>query len=115
MPRPVAPLLIAGAVGLALWTATAVASGRPEPWDSGLYWSTSYPAALALSAVLGLAFPQGAWRWAAVLVGSQLFVMLASGPGLGLLPLGLIALAVLSLPAIVAAELAAVAGRRLQS
>lgn len=114
MSRPATPLLIAGASGLVLWTMTAIMGGSREPWDSGLYWSVSYPAALGLSAALGFIFPHGAWRWAAMLVCSQLVVMLLAGSGLGLLPLGLIALAVLSLPAIALAEIAAAVQRRLQ-
>jgi hypothetical protein len=114
MFRPSTPLLIAGIIGLVLWTATAIVGGTREPWDSGLYWSLSYPAALGLSAALGFIFPHGAWRWAAMLVCSQLIIMLLAGSGLGLLPLGLIMLAVLSLPAIALAEIAAAVQRRLQ-
>jgi hypothetical protein len=114
MFRPSTPLLIAGVSGLVLWTATAIIGGNREPWDSGLYWSLSYPIALGLSAALGFVFPHGAWRWAAVLVCSQFVVMLLAGSGLGLLPLGLIALAVLSLPAIALAEIAAAVQRRLR-
>jgi hypothetical protein len=111
MFRSAVPFLIAGVIGLVLWTATALIGGTREPWDNGLYWSSAYPTSLGLSALLGLAYPRGAWRWAAILTGSQLVVMLVSGSGLGLLPLGLIALAVLSLPAVALAELAAAASR----
>jgi hypothetical protein len=99
--------LIAALVGLALWAATAVLGGRAEPWDVGFYWTVSYPLALIGAAVLGYAFPSRSWRWALVLVCSQLPVMMASGSGLGLLPLGLVLLAILSLPAIAVARFGA--------
>lgn len=90
-----------------LWTATSALSGRREPWDWGGYWTVSYPIALLLAGVLGSLFPQRPWRWALVVIFSQMIVMLIGGSGLGLLPLGLVLLGVLSLPAIVAAKLGA--------
>lgn len=105
---------IGAGVGFLLWGMTALAGHRPEPWDTALYWSLSYPAALALAAILGFAFPRRAWRAAAALIGAQLPVMLLSGAGLSLLPLGLILLAILSLPAIALAEGAAFIGRRIE-
>jgi hypothetical protein len=94
-------------LGTALWTATAIAGGRAEPWDSALYWSASYPSALALAAAIGFLFPDRPWRWAVVLVFTQLPVMAVSAPGLGLLPLALVMLGLLSLPAILLAAVAA--------
>jgi len=106
------PFSIATFGGLLLWTATAVAGGRAEPWDSPLYWTVSYPAALAFCLVLGLVFPERPWRWALVLIGSQLLVMAFSSPGLGLLPLGLVMLGILSLPGVVLARIGGRIGRR---
>jgi hypothetical protein len=57
--------------------------------------------------VLGYAFPQRPWRWAVVMMFMQAAVMVIAGSGFGLLPLGLILLAVLSLPAVALARLAA--------
>lgn len=92
---------------LALWLATSALSGRREPWDWSGYWTVSYPMALLLAGVLGALFPQRPWRWALVVIFSQMIVMLFGGSGLGLLPLGLILLGVLSLPAIAAAKFGA--------
>ena len=100
--------------GTALWAATAIAGDRAEPWDSGLYWTVSYPFALMLSGAFGFGFPRHPWRWALLLLYSQLAVMLLSGAGLGLLPLGLILLGVLSLPALVVAKLGAVMRLRIE-
>jgi hypothetical protein len=103
---------IALGAGAALWTITAVATGRIEPWDAGAYWTVSYPIALALSAVLGYFHPRRPWRWAVALVFTQVPVMLVRGAGLGLLPLGMILLAVLCVPALLLAHLAARLRRR---
>lgn len=104
--------LIAAIGGVALWTATALVGGRTEPWDTGLYWSVSYPLALVAAAVLGYVFPSRPWRWALVLIYSQVLVMLVSGSGLGLLPLGLVLLAFLCLPAVALARFGAFARHR---
>jgi hypothetical protein len=98
--------------GLALWTVVAIRGHRIEPWDAAVYWSAGYPCAIALSGLLGYFWPDRPWRWAAVLMFSQVIVMLARGAGLSMFPLGLILLAVLSLPAIGVAELAARLARR---
>jgi len=89
----------------ALWVATAAISGKAEPWDSTVYWTVSYPLAIVLAWVLGYAFPQRPWRWALVVMFTQAAVMIAAGSDVGLLPLGLILLAVLSIPAVVLALL----------
>ena len=94
-------------LGLLLWTLTAHGSHRTEPWDAPGYWTISYPIAIGLSGVLGLTFPQRPWRWAAVLMFSQLVVMLLGGSDASLLPLGLILMAALTLPAAALATLCA--------
>jgi hypothetical protein len=99
--------LIATVGGLALWTTTALLGGRAEPWDTGLYWTISYPLALIGATVLGYVFPSRPWRWALVLVYSQVFVLMVSGSGFGLLPLGLVLLAILCLPAFALAKFGA--------
>jgi hypothetical protein len=93
--------------GLILWTLSAAAGHQREPWDVPSYWTVSYPLAILLSAALAALYPTKPWRWAAVIVFSQLLVMIANGSDFGLLPVGLALLAVLSLPAIAAAFLAA--------
>lgn len=102
---------IAAIGGVALWTLTAFIGGRAEPWDAGLYWVASYPLALLAALVLGYFFPSRPWRWALVLIFSQLPVLLVSGASFGLLPLGIIMLAFLSLPALALAAFGARARR----
>ena len=97
----------AAVLGLLLWTIAAVVEMRVEPWDAPSYWTIFYPAALALSGLLAMLFPQRPWRWALTVMLMQLVVMAAGGSGFNLLPLGVILVAVLSLPAIGLAYLCA--------
>lgn len=98
---------IAAVAGMALWLATSAIGARSEPWDAPIYWTIAYPVAVVLAAVLGYLFPQRPWRWALTLMFMQAAVMLLGGAGFGLLPLGLVLLAVLSLPAVLFAWLGA--------
>lgn len=93
--------------GLLLWTLTAVIGHRREPWDAAAYWTIAYPLAILFSAMLGAFYPLKPWRWAATIIFSQLVVMIAGGSDFSLLPLGLVLLALLALPAIAAASFAA--------
>ena len=99
--------VLSGMTGLALWTMTAIVTGKREPWDAETYWTVSYPLAVFGSVILGFLFPERAWRWAAMLMLMQFVVMIAMGSDLGLLPLGLIVMAILTAPAALAATLAA--------
>jgi type IV secretory pathway VirB2 component (pilin) len=98
---------IAAVAGMALWLATSALGGRSEPWDAPIYWSIAYPVALVLAAGLGYLFPRRPWRWALTVMFMQAAVMVLGGASLGLLPLGLVVLGVLSLPAVLFAWLAA--------
>lgn len=98
---------IALGTGLILWSAASYVAGGGEPWDSGTYWTGAYPLAVIMAAALGFAFPERSWRWALGIMLAQLPVMLATGSGFGLLPLGFVLLGVLSLPAILTAKLGA--------
>src|SRR5262245_36344607 len=103
--RASVPIAIAIAVGMALWFAVALAAGRREAWDTSAYWTMAYPIAVGTFGVLGFAFPQRPWRWAAVLFLSQFAAMVLRGGELGSLwPLGLALFAVLSIPGMAAAR-----------
>ena len=104
---PLRPYSIAIGAGAVLWTITAVATRRIEPWDAGAYWTISYPFAIALAGALGYFYPQRPWRWAVAIIFMQVPVMLVRGAGFGLLPLGMVLLAVLCMPPILLAGAAA--------
>lgn len=93
--------------GAASWVLVALASGRKEAWDSGLYFSAGIPALCLLSLVLGFLQPQRPWRWGALPFAGQFAAMLLmQGPG-SLLPLGIVVFAVLSIPAVITARIGA--------
>jgi hypothetical protein len=98
---------MAAIAGGILWFLTSAIGGRREPWDTALYWSVAYPIAIVIAGTLGYMFPQRPWRWALVVMFMQGAVMIVGGSGFGLLPLGLILLGVLSLPAVAVASLTA--------
>ena len=93
--------------GALLWLLTTALSGRTEAWDSALYWTVAYPLAIVLAGVLGYQAPERPWRWGLAVMLVQAVVLALTASGFGLLPLGLIMFAVLALPAIGAATLAA--------
>lgn len=102
------PVLVASVAGATLWLATAAFSGKREAWDAAAYWLLAYPVALLVCAYLGYAYPKRSWRWALVLFEAQLIAMcIRNGEFGSLLPLGVVLFAILALPGIFAARLAA--------
>lgn len=102
------PHVIAAAVGIALWYVTASASGRREAWDASSYWTFAYPIAMLASAWMGYRYPQASWRWPLTLFEAQFFAQCVRNGELGnLWPLGMLLFAVIAVPGIVAARLAA--------
>lgn len=82
--------------------------GRNEAWDSPLYWSVTYPLCLLVAGAFGYIEPVRPWRFALALMLVQPVVMiLTSGGGFSLLPLGVIMFGILALPAILVARLSA--------
>lgn len=101
-------LYVALAGGAALWIATMAATGRSEAWDSPWYWDVTYPLCIMLAAVLGYLTPERPWRWGLAVIMVQLpVVMFTSGNSWNLLPLGIAAFLLMSLPAIAASVAAA--------
>lgn len=107
-PEARLPYVIALAGGAFLWLAAAVASGKAEAWDSAIYWSVAYPLSIILAGVLGYRFPEKPWRWALAVMLAQAVMLVLSGGGFSMLPLGLILFAILALPG---AGLAVIAAR----
>jgi len=95
--------------GIVLWGGVSLILDVAEPWDSPGYWP-AYLIALALSFAFGHFGRSRAWLSGVLLVFAQIPVMLLqSGPG-PLLAVGVMYLAILSLPA----ALIAVAAARLR-
>ncbi|MGZ5194944.1 MAG: hypothetical protein ACXWJM_07035 [Ramlibacter sp.] len=103
-----APAAVAAVAGVALFAVAAVLTGKREPWDASLYWAVFYPASILVSALLGYVYPQRPWRWAIVLFEAQFLAMCIRTGELGnLWPFGMALFAVVALPAVAAAHLAA--------
>ena len=93
-------------VSLFFWAVVSAITGAEEPWDLASYWTIIYPAALALSAILGAVLKRSQWSAGAVVMFSQIPVVLAMSGASPLLGAGIIYAAVLSIPAIALAWLA---------
>lgn len=105
-------LLAAFAAGAAIWIFIAMTTGRPEAWDSGIYFSLGLPTACILAFALGVVEPARSWRWGvAPFAGQFLTMLLMQGVG-NLLPLGVLVFAVISVPAVIAARIGAALGTR---
>jgi hypothetical protein len=107
-----AAVVIAALTGVVLWFLTSLLTAKREPWDAPSYWAIAYPLALAGCALLGYRFPERPWRWALVLFESQFLAMCVRNGEFGnLWPLGMLLFAVIAVPGIVAAQVAARFGR----
>jgi hypothetical protein len=111
--RPGLPFLLAAVIGAALWWATAFISGRREPWDGAMYWALAYPLSILACAFLGHAYPERSWRWPLLLFEAQFVAGCVRNGEVGnLWPLGIVMFAILALPGVLAAALAARLKRR---
>lgn len=100
----IVPAVIALALGAALWILGGVASGRKEPWDTGVYWSAIYPVSMIGSAVLAWWVPRQAWRWPIlVFLGQFVGATLRAGEVSNLWPIAIAMFLALSVPGIVLA------------
>lgn len=99
---------IATVIGVALWFVSSLLTSKREPWDASVYWVLVYPLAVAACALLGYRYPERPWRWPLVLFEAQFIAMCVRNGELGnLWPLGMLLFAVVALPGIVAAKVAA--------
>lgn len=96
-------VVMAVVASTALWSLTAQMGGKREPWDYDGYWTAAYPTAVLFSGLLGFLFPRMPWLWALITIFSQAGVMIARGAELGMLPFGMILMALLSVPAVLVA------------
>jgi len=95
-------------LGFALWFVSSLLTSKREPWDASSYWVLVYPLAIAACALLGYRYPERPWRWPLVLFEAQFIAMCVRNGELGnLWLLGMLLFAVIALPGIVAATVAA--------
>ena len=97
-------------IGIVVWVAVSMVSGRREAWDSEWYFLIGMPVVCVVSTALGFFEPSRPWRWGvAPLVGQFSWMLFTQGPG-NLLPLGVVVFGVLSVPSIITAKIGAVFG-----
>ena len=100
--------LAAAVCGAAVWIVIALASGRKEAWDSGLYFSVGIPAVCLVSMTFAFFEPNRSWegggscRWSDSLFGC----FFHWDPAI-YCPFGVIVFGVLSVPPIIAAWIGA--------
>jgi hypothetical protein len=99
--------------GFLLWMTAGLTAGARELWDVGAYWSIFLPLALLLCGVLGFVFARRAWRWPLAVMVMQLPALALTSHGdLGLFPVTLIWVLILSIPGTLVAYLGVTARRR---
>tara|TARA_Y100001933_G_scaffold35263_2_gene30287 strand:+ start:987 stop:1328 length:342 start_codon:yes stop_codon:yes gene_type:complete len=100
-------------VSLAAWLGVSMTGGGGEAWDKGAYWSVALPGLYLAGGVAALLTRASVWLialWSGI---GQLAGLLMTAAGLSLWPLGMILLAVLSLPVAGAAAVTRWAQRKL--
>lgn len=100
------------AFGAAVWIAITQASGRREAWDSELYFIVGVPAMCIVAFLFALRRPKEWLLWGILPLAGQFFWLLISQGVGNLLPLGVIAFGVMSVPSVVAARIGAAIVRR---
>ncbi len=112
------PKLYALIWGMGLWLIVAVIGGRAEAWDSPLYALIGFPFMMIGAGVLGWYYPQHGWRHGFYIsLGQGIGIIISgllSGAGLGLFPLTIIAVLLLSLPFIAISALTAFIRNRIK-
>jgi len=91
-------LVIAFVLPLLVWLGISAAGSGSEAWDSGGYWSVGLPAIYLSASVAALLTARNVWQitlWSGV---GQFAGLITTAAGLSLWPLGLMLIAVLSLP-----------------
>lgn len=87
-------------ISLIFWTCVSAITGVAEPWDLATYWTIIYPAALALSVIMGAVLKRSQWSAGAIVMFAQIPVTLASSGAAAMLGAGIFYAAIISIPAI---------------
>jgi uncharacterized membrane protein YhaH (DUF805 family) len=94
--------------GFVLWEIASLISHKREPWDASIYWVVIYPLAIVISTMLGYRDPQRPGLLALLVFMAQFIGMCIRSGELGnLWPLGMALFAIISLPAVLTAKIAA--------
>lgn len=88
-------------VSIVFWTLVSAITGSKEPWDLAYYWTIIYPGALAFAVMIGVALKGSRWYAGAVVMLSQIPMILMVSGASPLLAIGIIYAVFLSIPATV--------------
>lgn len=102
------PLVLAMLAGVVLWALAALLTQKREPWDASAYWVVVYPLAIMASALLAYRYPHRPALWTLAVFEAQFLAMcIRNGEAGNLWPMGMMLFAVIALPAILVAKIAA--------
>ncbi|MHC8407644.1 hypothetical protein [Pseudomonas sp. TMB3-21] len=91
--------VVASTISVSFWLTASWMAGVNEPWDAQCYWTVLYPAALALTLILGLMFSKHAWLSGPIVMFGQIPCVMATSEASPLLVVGLLYALLLSIPA----------------
>ncbi|MDO8509604.1 MAG: hypothetical protein Q7S24_00495 [bacterium] len=94
--------LVSILVGIIFWLVLTKVTGKSEAWDDSFYFRMGIPILATINLVLGVFEPIKPWRWGLTSTLSQAIPMVVMNPSGNLLPLGLIAFVILSVPSVIA-------------
>jgi hypothetical protein len=115
MFEPLWASLVSLGVGAATWVFVAMASGRREAWDSGLYFVLVLPVIALTAGIVSYKVPVRTWRWAMFPFAAQAIVMIVQEPAGNLLPVGLITFFIFGAMCLIPARIGAFVGRKMSS
>lgn len=97
-------ILLSVLTGVALEVSIQALSGRREAWDSSAYWTLGLPVVAIAAFLLGILARGTAWRWAILIIPSQVATMMVmSGEISNLWPLAIVLGLILESPFFVVA------------
>jgi hypothetical protein len=106
--------ILALLLGAAAWLVPSAITGKAEAWDDPIYFQAALPALAVAVFALGIAFPIRAWRWGPLAMAGQALALLLANPSgdLSLLPVGIILMALISIPLALLSGLGSLLTRR---
>ena len=94
---------IAVGLGLASWVVTGAVVGKREAWDDPAWFMYALPALFVSLVLLGFFFPRNSSLYGPLAMSGQTVALLFSAKGgLSLLPVGLVLMAIMSIPFVLA-------------
>jgi hypothetical protein len=101
------PYVAAAMGGLITCMTIALVTGRREAWDAGAYFTVGIPVMVVLIFTIAWVFPDRPWRWTLAMAVGQSLSAFLQGSSLGLFPLAMIFMTVVSIPQFIAGYLGA--------